>query len=326
MTAWQLALRAGLAAAVPVCLAAQQATFRSSVDAVSVPVAVMKDNQPAPGLTAADFQLLDNDVLQDIALTTVDRLPVDVTLMIDTSGSVNGRALERLKADVQQMGGSLQSTDRVRLVTFARTPVEVFGLQPGGSRLPVERIDGGGVTALYDALASALVAFPYVDRPQLVFALTDGRDTSSFLDAARIVALARYSTTLLCIGLVSPTVPPISLSAKVEAVDPLAAEQSALLLPGDRKPSIVRSAGPYIGSPNVSALKAAAAATGGVVYDNPAGTAIPELFRHVLDDFRASYVLTYMPRGVSPGGWHTITVKTRKSGYTIRARKGYERQ
>ena len=51
---------------------------------------------------------------------------------------------------------------------------------------------------------------------------------------------------------------------------------------------------------------------------------VPGLFRQVLDDFRASYVLSYTPRGVTSKGWHEVVVHTRNSRHTVRARKGYD--
>jgi VWFA-related protein len=319
---------------------AQQATFRSAVDAVVVPVSVTDKNRPVLGLTAADVQLLDNDVAQVVAMTTIDRLPVDVTLLIDISGSLNGRALEQVKTDVQQVSDLLQPNDRVRLVTFAQASVDVFGLQPGGAQLPVDRIEAGGRTAFYDALATVLVAFPYVDRPQVVFAVTDGRDNSSFLDADRIVALAAHSSSQLCFALVSPA-SAVRTDGKIDSFDPKAEHSTVLVqtppsTPGSMIADMViiptrgsttavsRNVGVFSGGPNVPALKAAAAATGGTVLNDPSGATIPQLFRRVLDDLRASYLLSYSPQGVAQPGWHTITVKAKNPRLTIRARKGYD--
>ncbi len=44
--------------------------------------------------------------------------------------------------------------------------------------------------------------------------------------------------------------------------------------------------------PNLDLLRQAAARTGGAVYEKSAGSALADTFRQVLDDFRASYVLT----------------------------------
>jgi VWFA-related protein len=334
-----LAVYAALWTSVLAGSAQQQPTFRSTASSIVVPVSVTDKNAPVARLTAADFQVFDNDVAQDAMLATVDRLPIDVAILMDTSGSLDGRALDQIKVDVQQMSDLLQPNDRVRVVTFGRASTDVFGLQPGGARVPVDRIEAGGATSVYDALATALVAFPYVDRPQVIFAVTDGRDNSSFLDADRIVALAEHSSSLLFVALVSPTAG-ARTDGKIEAFDPRAEQSTVmiqtpastgaglfgnLLVPNSGSTTTVsRYMGLFYGGPNKPALSAAAAATGGAVFDDPSGATIPQRFRHVLDDFRASYLLSYTPRGVVPAGWHAITVKVKNPRYTVRTRKGYD--
>jgi hypothetical protein len=308
----------------------QQTAFRAGVDVVVVPVSVSDRNRPIRGLTAADFQLLDNGVSQEVTVTTIEHLPVDVTLVIDASASVMGKTLDDVKADLQQMGDMLQPADRVRVVSVANSASEVVSQRPGGSVLPVDRIVGGGTTALYDGLVASLVAYPFADRPQLVFAVTDGRDNSSFLDADRLVALARTSSAVLSIALVD-TMAPATQANRIEAVDPGVAERSFVVVPtsdrlgeGSMSATIARSVGPYRGDPNASALKTAATSTGGLVYINASSAEIPMLFRRVMDDLRAAYVLTYMPKGVVASGWHPITVHTKDASQTVRARSGYQ--
>ena len=143
-------------------ISAQQAptTFRSGVDVVRVPVSVTMGNRPLLDLTASDFILQDNGVAQEFTVAAAESLPVDVALVIDTSGSVRGKALEQFNADVQRIAESLQPNDRFRLITFAGDATDVSGLQPGGVRFPLERITAGGATSLYNALAASLMAFP----------------------------------------------------------------------------------------------------------------------------------------------------------------------
>ena len=126
-------------------LVAQQPapSFRSSVDAVSVPVSVTDRNRPVTRLTAADFDLRDNGVAQVITAAPVESLSVDVTLVLDASGSVKGPALEQFKTDVQDIAESMQTNDRVRS-SPSRPVSPMFRLQTGGARLPVERIEAGG--------------------------------------------------------------------------------------------------------------------------------------------------------------------------------------
>ena len=74
----------------------------------------------------------------------------------------------------------------------------------------------------------------------------------------------------------------------------------------------------------LNSVKAAAHATGGEVYDTGASRNTIERFTQVLDDCRQSYVLSYVPRGVKPDGWHAVTVTLPKlKKYAVRARKGY---
>lgn len=114
----------------------QPQTFRSGVELVRVPVFVTDGTRPIAGLTAADFTLLDQNVPQTATAIPLERQAVDVTLVLDVSGSVQGRALDQLRADVTTIARSLQPDDRVRLITFGETVTDVFGFQPGAPSCP----------------------------------------------------------------------------------------------------------------------------------------------------------------------------------------------
>jgi hypothetical protein len=52
---------------------------------------------------------------------------------------------------------------------------------------------------------------------------------------------------------------------------------------------------------------------------------VSRVFKAMLDDFRASYVLQYVPQDVTADGWHDVSVSLKKHPkYDIRARKGYK--
>lgn len=287
-------------------ISAQRATttIRSGVDVVRVPVSVTAGNRPVLGLTSSDFTLQDNGVTQDFTCAAGGSLPVDVTLVIDTSGSVKGKALEQFNADVQRIAESLRPNDRLRLITFAGDATDVSGLQPGGVPIPLDRITAGGATSLYNALAASLIAFPHSDRPQLVFAFSDGLDNMSFLDASGLVSLAGYSYAVLYLTLVSSPLPQHVLTTP----------------PRQGSGRFV----PYSGGPNLRLLTEAATRTGGAVYQRTAGTSLSALFEQALDEFRSSYVLTFTPKGVKAEGRHTLTVRTKDPLHRLRWRKGYE--
>ena len=295
---------------------AQQAptTIRSGVEVVLVPVSVTINNRPVRGLTSSDFILQDNGVAQDFTSAPAESLPVDVTLVIDTSGSVKGKALEQFNADVQRIAESLQPNDRVRLITFAGDATDVSGLQPGGVHLPVDRITAGGATSLYNALAAALIAFPQSDRSQVVFGFSDGLDNMSFLDGSGLVALTGRSHAVLYLTLVP--------GSGFDSRSATARTGPAILntLPRQGNGRFV----PYNGGPNRRLLTEAANRTGGAVYQRPAGASLSALFEQALDEFRSSYVLTFTPKGVKAEGWHTLKVKTKDPRHTLRWRSGYE--
>jgi hypothetical protein len=73
-------------------------------------------------------------------------------------------------------------------------------------------------------------------------------------------------------------------------------------------------------------VKATAEATGGSLNDVSAGLGQRNVgsFKEIFDNFRQSYVLRYTVKGVPPGGWHTVSVRTPKfPQYTVQHRKGY---
>jgi VWA-like domain (DUF2201) len=311
--------------AVPGAIEGQQPTFRSTVDVVRIPAVVTENGRAVNGLTAGDFELLDANVKQTIDVTPVEGQPVDVTLVLDTSASVSGPALDALRADVQTIAEGLQPNDRVRLITFGGQVHDVFGLQPGGAALPVDRIHGGGVTSLYAALGSALMIDPGIDRPELVFALTDGLDTASFFDAKRLVTIAGSTTASLYVALVKSTDTVLRTSESGEA---LAGEHTTVEYAPSRRAvlegqTVTRTFGSYVGGPNVASLKAAVARTGGALYQNASGTLVSR-FQSALAEFRSGYVLSYRPAGSPRPGWHDIVVHTTNRRYTVRARGGYD--
>src|SRR5438874_1324230 len=89
------AIAAGIAG-----LSAQERVFRSGVDGVTITVSVRSNNRPVAGLTGADFVLTDNGVEQELSTLAAENVPLDLTLLLDLSSSVDGPLLQRLKTAV----------------------------------------------------------------------------------------------------------------------------------------------------------------------------------------------------------------------------------
>ena len=289
MTRGLAASSVALALLVAVPRAQQQPTFRSVSDVVAVQVSVHTARSVVSGLTAADFVLEDNGVRQEITAVSADKVSTDVTLVVDTSGSVI-RNLDRFKADVRRLAEELRAGEQLRLITFDTSVREVLPMTTASRRVPVDAIRGGDLTSLLDAMLMALARAPRPDRRHLVFVFTDGYDNASLLGYSALPALAGRVDAVLHIVLV-----------KVTGVPAPAA------------------------NPAFDALAAAAARTGGALY--PPGEAPADVvaaFKLALEAFRHGYVIYYTPSGVTRGGWHDIKVRvTRPGAYDVQAKQGY---
>lgn len=168
---------------------------------------ILPNGQLAPALSAADFVVSDNGTRQELSAFRNDRIP---------------------RLDVHDMASLLMPNDRVRLISFARDAIDVFGFMPGGATLDLGAMDAGGTSSLYDALVMTLATTSSADRPHLVFAVSDGKDNSSFSSAEHVVSVARTSNAVLAVTLVQSTNPLVREGGKVDAVDPLADEHSVI--------------------------------------------------------------------------------------------------
>ncbi len=74
----------------------QQPVFRSGVDAVRVDVSVMNGLTPVAKITKDNFEIVYNGVRQAIESVLLDAVPLNLTLLLDVSGSMEGKPLEDL--------------------------------------------------------------------------------------------------------------------------------------------------------------------------------------------------------------------------------------
>jgi hypothetical protein len=306
MTRAGLLLGASLTASAIAQEAPQAPVFRTRTDVVVINVSVKQGRNPVTGLTAADFRVLDNGVEQQVDQALLDRLSIDVTLVLtgfrDTLREEHAEGLDAAAA----IRTRIKPDDRLRVVMVSDS---VRGALVGpGYRTPnreamVQRIPG---VSVIDGLFYALAWPVEPDRRHLVIAFTDGWDRWSTLHAGRIPKLAERSDAVMHLALWA---------------SPYGRADRAIFSlnnPGFASTSFQIREWEETFRP----ILTAAERTGGT--SRPAGSGTQAL-EQILEDFRTSYVLRYSPRGVEAAGWHSLDVKIRKpGGYTIRARKGYE--
>jgi VWFA-related protein len=265
--------------------AEQQPVFRAATDAVTVNVSVRRSNRPVTDLVAGDFTIRDNGVTQKIASLIYEKLPVDLTVLFDVSGSITGDVLEQLRRSVYELRRSVGPADRLQVLTFNMLARRLIGFDepPAAIDVSFANLATGGASAVRDTLAVALVSESPTDRRQLTVLFSDGRDNVSMTSPSQLIDIARRTTPTFSAVLATPTRRP--------------ADKTYLDL---------------------------AAETGGSVVSLLPTDRLGDLLRRSVEQFRSSYVLTYTPAGVSPRGRHVIDVSVRRPGLEVRARKGYE--
>jgi VWFA-related protein len=185
----------GAAAALAVVVRAQQASFSSRVEAVRVDVLVTDKGQPVRGLGAADFEIRDDGVLQQIDLVSFEQIPLNVVLALDMSDSVTGDRRERLQAAGEAILDGLRKDDQAALITFSQ-PVQLGAGLSGDIvrvRAALARAYGKGATSVIDGVYAGIQVGESDAGRALLVVFSDGLDTASWLPAERVLDTAKRS-------------------------------------------------------------------------------------------------------------------------------------
>jgi len=179
--------------------ASQQPTFRARTIAVRVDVLVTDGRHPVAGLSAADFELRDNGVLQNIEAIDTGDAPLNVVLALDTSSSVEGKRYEDLVSATEGLLAGLTPQDRVALITFSHAVVPRIALSANiaAVRTQLGRGTPVGRTSMIDGVYVALTATLAQAGRSLVMVFTDGDDVSSWLEPAEVVDSATRSNAVI---------------------------------------------------------------------------------------------------------------------------------
>ena len=137
------------------------------------------------------------------------RAPINVSLVLDRSGSMSGGPLTEAKAAARRFASFLGPDDRLSVVVFDDLVETIFGPAPAGGTAAAEaiaRVDSRGSTNLSGGWLKGLehVKRGLVDGTNRVILLTDGQANQGVTDLGQLVAMAaagateRVSTS--CIG------------------------------------------------------------------------------------------------------------------------------
>lgn len=284
-------------ASASVAMTAQAPVFRAGTTTIVAVASVKKGNAPVAGLQAADFLLTDSGVRQTVAVASLEEVPLDVSLLVDTSGSTTA-ALDTMVQSVNQTAALLKPGDRYRVLTIGLSVFHAIGWTQAGQPIPPVRVfPTVGISLVYDGLYVAATHLVEPARRHVIVAMTDGEDACSLITPDQIRALAQRTEAIVYWVRMSGRTAIRAGSAGAACTRPAVASPEALM-------NLVTT-------------------TGGTVRSASAGSDVATRLREALADYRTSYVLSFTPQGVPQTGWHPLNVEVVSGKYDIRTRAGY---
>jgi VWFA-related protein len=160
------------------------ATFSVSVNLIKVPFSVFDDRGSlVQDLRREDFHIYEDGVRQDIRSFGLDRNPVSVVLLLDTSATVE-KELKKITEAAEGFVSTLADEDRISVIAFSDT-VEVVQDWTDDFRKvrrALRKLEPGLRTALYDAMyAAAYDQLRGIEGRKAIILLTDCLNNQSVL-------------------------------------------------------------------------------------------------------------------------------------------------
>jgi VWFA-related protein len=271
-------------------------TIKSRVDEVNVLfIATDRHGKFVRNLNQNDFSIFDDHkpVQSILNFHPETDLPIELGLLMDVSGSVQGR----FGFEKEAATGFLQHIirpgyDRAFVVGFNK---ESRLTQDFTDKVPllaagVQRLSNGGGTALYDAIYKACkekLLRETSDHPirKAIVILSDGEDNQSEYTRAQAIEMAERAEVIIYA---------------------ISTDDSGLILRGDK------------------VLEDLASATGGRAFFPYKMKDISRSFAAIEDELRSQYAVSYKPSDFDPDGrYRSIQITALKKDLQVRTRRGY---
>ena len=165
------------------CLSAQDVTFHLNVKLVNVFVNVADQNGAiVGGLTRNDFAITEDGRPQTIAVfERQSAIPLNMTLAIDTSGSVKKDLYDEATAARHFVSAMLRPQDQMSLLDFATNVRELVPFTNKQELIErgLDRLRADYATALYDAVEYGARHLGNKEGRKVLILVSDGGDTLS---------------------------------------------------------------------------------------------------------------------------------------------------
>lgn len=293
-----LSLAAALGA--PLVLTAQQPSFRSAIDVVSMNVTVVDAaGRYITDLTEKDFEVFEDGAKQELTLFNRSNLPVALSLLIDTSSSMEDRISVAQDAAIGFVR-KLRPTDMGEVIGFdSRAEVlQKFTSNPAELEQAIRKTVAGGSTSLNNAIYISLKGLKKIPvrqedeiRRQAIVLLSDGEDTSSLVTFDDVLDLARRSeTAIYAIGLMEDG-------------------------PGGQSKGFREA---------TYALRQLTTDTGGRAFFPADIKSLANVYGQIYDELSSQYTIGYTSKNAKrDGAWRRIVVRVNRPNAQARTKQGY---
>jgi Ca-activated chloride channel homolog len=280
---------------LPISLYGQQTTFHVDVKLVNIFVNVTdKDGGIVGGLSKGDFAIFEDNRAQQIAyFDRESAMPLNLTLAIDTSGSVHKDMSDEAGAAKRFVRAILRPQDQMSVLQFADTVriLTPFTNKVASIDRSLDHLQPDWSSAVYDAICEGSTMLGGKDGRKVLVIISDGEDTAKSSTYEQALEAALRDEVMI---------------------------YSLIDVP------IEADAGRSTGGEH--ALITLAEQTGGKhFYVSDGG--LDKAFAQVSDDLRTQYVLGYYPKNQEPGkDFHRIVVTIPRAApdeYNVRNKAGY---
>ncbi|HUL74385.1 MAG TPA: VWA domain-containing protein [Vicinamibacterales bacterium] len=288
-----------LVAAASTTARARPQVFRGGTDTVQLSVTVTDAAQHfVTGLHREDFQIFEDGVPQDISLFSGERQPIALSMLIDSSTSMESKLAIAKEAAVG-FARRLGARDLAEVIDFDNheSILQGFTHDVPALEAAIHKTEAGGSTALYDAIYIALrdlarapgVASDDIRR-QAIIVLSDGEDTASLKTYDDVLDEAKRAEALIY---------GIALHAKED--------------------------GPHKGfSQGDFVMRTLAQETGGWAFFVEDLAQLSGVYQKVADELSNQYVLGFVSKNRKHDGtWRRIAVRVNRPDTAARTRSGY---
>lgn len=265
---------------------------RVSTDLIVLNVTVTdKEGKYVHKLARGDFKVLEDGNEQAISNFSVEETPFAVALLLDSSGSMEGRMSLARAAAIRLLDG-LRESDVAAVYRFDTEVEQLQDFSPGRDLPPMAySVRASGMTVLHDAVVRASIDLSRrPEKRRAIVVLSDGADTRSRASSDKALDAA------------------LAAQATIYTVD----MSNPRTTPHER----IRGLG---------ALRQFASKSGGRFVSTPGGKALADAFAGIVEELSNQYTIGYQSTNrARDGRWREIQIAVaRPPQADARTRRGY---